>query len=277
MLYTTTLGDENVYITEHPPHQSNHPYSRHLSEISVPVSEPADIVTTFKATVDVQSARISSLTSRAMLIHKAGSIDVIDKIDVSITSSVSTINVTPSSKLYQTRFPAPSPAPKMTIHVGEAKDSAYVEIVASLNSAQRCPDFMYPMMLGSKLPVVWNMPYLNLDLFPKLDTSKTNRLKWLTSHTSLQMSARERASRAKHIISPNMEQKDLRINFKDSLFSLFIAFSGLEGPPVGVFSLNDISRGGVEILIFVSSLRLDQANHTAVLNAAVLPLTGNRM
>jgi hypothetical protein len=63
------------------------------------------------------------------------------------------------------------------------------------------------------------------------------------------------------------------INFKDSLFSMFMHFSGLQGRQSRVFSINHPTGGGVHMLFFVSCLRLEIANHTVVLDSAVLPLT----
>lgn len=59
---------------------------------------------------------------------------------------------------------------------------------------------------------------------------------------------------------------------KDSLFSLFMHYSGLQGRETSVFGINNPEEGGIHILIFVSCLRLDLANHTVVLDAAILPL-----
>jgi hypothetical protein len=49
-------------------------------------------------------------------------------------------------------------------------------------------------------------------------------------------------------------------------------FSGLQGQQARVFGINNPDHGGVHILVFVSCLRLDLANHTVVLDAAILPL-----
>jgi hypothetical protein len=76
---------------------------------------------------------------------------------------------------------------------------------------------------------------------------------------------------------PKIDHKDVRVNFKDSLFSLFMHFSGLQGDKSRVFGINNPTEGGVHILIFASCLRLDLANHTVVLDSAVLPLTNRLM
>ena len=49
-------------------------------------------------------------------------------------------------------------------------------------------------------------------------------------------------------------------------------YSGLQGQQARIFGINNPGHGGVHILVFVSCLRLDLANHTVVLDAAILPL-----
>lgn len=64
-------------------------------------------------------------------------------------------------------------------------------------------------------------------------------------------------------------QQDVRINFKDSLATFFITFSGLQAKTARVMGLNHAKRGGVHVLFFVFCLRLDTANHTVILDSAV--------
>ncbi len=77
--------------------------------------------------------------------------------------------------------------------------------------------------------------------------------------------------------SSTANQKDARINLKNSLFSLFMHFSGLRGQQARIFDINNPDHGGVHILVFVSCLRLDLANHTVMLDAAILPLHDSLM
>lgn len=67
--------------------------------------------------------------------------------------------------------------------------------------------------------------------------------------------------------------RDVRVDFKDGLFSLFMHFTGLQGGQAKVFALHKESAGGVHVLLFVSSLKLDLASHTVILDTAALPLT----
>jgi hypothetical protein len=94
---------------------------------------------------------------------------------------------------------------------------------------------------------------------------------WLVMHTYLQFSDRESILRAEpsHI--------DVRLNFKHSLFSMFMYFSGQQGEKPMVFGITHPDRGRIQILIFVSCLRLDLPNHTVVLDCALLPLEDRLM
>lgn len=70
-----------------------------------------------------------------------------------------------------------------------------------------------------------------------------------------------------------MEEERTRLNFKDSLFSILMHLTGLQTARRDhAFGINNPNGGGVHTIIFVSSLRLDLANRTVILDAAVVPL-----
>jgi hypothetical protein len=119
------------------------------------------------------------------------------------------------------------------------------------------------------------MPHLNLDCLPVIDTAKQSELDWFTTHTSGMFSSREREMRDKPM--PADAKKDVRVSFKDSLFSLFMHVTGLQGQKAKLFGLNNPTGGGIHILIFVSGLKLDVSNQTVVLDVAVLALTDSIM
>ena len=72
-------------------------------------------------------------------------------------------------------------------------------------------------------------------------------------------------------------RQDDRVDFKDGVFSLFMHSTGLQGGQAKVFALHKADAGGVHVLLFVSSVKLDLANHTVILDTAVLPLSHNMM
>jgi hypothetical protein len=60
--------------------------------------------------------------------------------------------------------------------------------------------------------------------------------------------------REKPMASSTKVHKDVRVNFKDSLFSMFMHFTSLQGGQSRVFGINHPTGGGVHILFFVSCL-----------------------
>lgn len=63
-----------------------------------------------------------------------------------------------------------------------------------------------------------------------------------------------------------------RVEMKDGLFSMFMAYTGLQGQHAEVFGLSK-EVGGISVLFVPSCCRLDLVNRTTVLDAAAIPLT----
>jgi hypothetical protein len=176
------------------------------------------------------------------------------------------------SKSITLDFPAPVKAHNHKTRI--ARKSSYIEVEAPLADAtswKSFPSFVYPTFLWSGTPLAWNISYLNLDRLPVIDVAKKGELQWLITHTSGMFNTRERAQRNASVVAGS--KIDVLMAFKESLFTIFMVFTGLQGQQTLLFSLNHTTAEGVHVLIFISSLRMDLANHTVVLDAAVLPLT----
>jgi len=277
--YKTTLGNEDsVYITKHRPNLSGHASVCKVENIGTVARQRTnqEVVTSLKANVDVETGQISTLVGRFDVLSEK------IKSDLNSGATVETIQISPcvigiaigkSSTKFHLAFPVPVLKSRSKCRI--ARKSAYIEVVAPMADhrySEGFPQFMYPMFPSKIGPVVWNMPRLNLDCLPIFDTSKKKELEWLTPHTSLMLSSRERRLRESSMGSSAVVHKDARVNLKDSLFSMFMHFTGLQGQQARVFGINNPGDGGIHILVFVSSMRLDLANHTVVLDTAILPL-----
>ncbi|KAI1157259.1 hypothetical protein F5B18DRAFT_657959 [Nemania serpens] len=155
-----------------------------------------------------------------------------------------------------------------------ARRSSYVEVVvqvAECSEWMTYPDYMFPIRPQPGKPVNCNMPYLNLQKCPVIQITQHSRLEWLVPHLSLAMSARERAFREREDV-PRSAGEQVRLDFKESIFSIFIQFAGLQGTKSRLFCLGNAANGGVHVIILASALRLDLANRAVVLDCAVLPL-----
>jgi hypothetical protein len=163
---------------------------------------------------------------------------------------------------------------EIAIKIG--KPGTHFEIIAPMADQVAGEGFLFficPSFVKKSGPVSWNLQYLNLERLPLLGVKKTGRMQWLVPHASLQLSARERELRDRAMATNFEVHKDVRISFKDSLFSLFIHFNGLQGGKSHVFVINNPARGGVHLIIFCFLPGLDMADHTVMLDSAVLPWT----
>jgi hypothetical protein len=275
-LYKTNLGNErNVFFTKSSPNLAKSTALCRLLDgnhnISVTSNVTAQSLITAK--VDPDTGRIASLVGR--LENLSENI----KKELKNGCKVQTVQISPfrfmetvGSKSITLDFPAPVKAFKHMTRI--ARKSSYVEVEAPLADAtswKSFPSFAYPTLLCCGTPSAWNSSYLNLDRLLVVDAAKKIELQWLNMHTYGMFNTRERAQRNESVVAGS--KTDVRMAFKESLFTMFMRFTGLQGQQTRLFSLNNIKSEGVHVLIFISSLRMDPANQTVVLDAAVLPLT----
>ena len=273
-VYKTNLGNEdNVYITKYLPNQSGYTSVCNFADANLGTRETSEaaIRTTIRANVDLKTSRIVALTGRLDFMSEEAKSALQDGVQIEtiqVSPCIIAIVIGKSGFKYHIHFPAPVLRSRSKSRI--ARKSSYVEVVAPIagpGDGETFPDFMYPVFASQQGPVVWNMPRLNLECLPILDMAKTKDMQWLITHTSLMFSSRERTLRNTNF------RKDVRLNFKDSLFSMFMCFSGLQGKASPVLGINNRTGGGIHILVFVSCLRLDLGNHTVVLDVALLPLS----
>ena len=277
-VYDTTLGnEENVFITRHGPNQKGYPSicSRSDSETAKikASSEVARLI--MRASFDQTRGQIMAMTGRLDIIAADFKSALKDgcQVKTSHPSPCIIAVVLEGKKELQIHYPAPVRQAGSKCRI--ARKSSYVEVEACLSHPVGdggLSHFISPTYKNGQDPALWNMPRLNLDRLPIIDTAKTKELQWLVTHVSLMWSSRERKLREQSS-SPDAVQKDVRVNFKESLFSQFIHYTGLQGQKAKIFGINSPKTEGVQMIFFVSALRLDIANRTVILDAVVLPLT----
>jgi hypothetical protein len=112
-----------------------------------------------------------------------------------------------------------------------------------------------------------------MDRMPVLDIQNSTELEWLSPHTALQLSDRER-----DIIEGSSEKSSLSsvmVNVKESIHALMMHYSGVQGKKTKVINLSEPSKGGIYAILLVGGLRLDLASLTVVLDTALVPLSDN--
>ena len=295
-LQRSTLASDDVFITKHRPHMLGHmsvccatstksvtlDEGNTLSRRCVPKPEDYTMKTTFHVQLHRQQSALACLTTHLDLLvtkHqdllRGGAI-----VNISQLSSF-TLAIDVGSGALWRRVSLPVPLQMTGGKVRIARKSSYVEFIAPIASPQELSgraECLFPILLTNDgRPALQNLHYVNLNRLPTLaveDSSSRKKLKWLNPHLSSMWSARERMERQRFLRSA-LSCGDVRVNFKDSLFSLFMHFTGLEanGARHSLFGIHNSGAGGVHLLIFASCLRLDMSNQTVVLDAAAMPLT----
>lgn len=283
IIYETDLDDsDHVYITKNQPGQDGFALYSNLAPTSTEVTT-GDYKSAFTADIDYSGVLIT-ITGRLDILSSDGKRLLADKaaVDVrKISPFMFEVVLGEREAVYPLCFPVPVVKDGSKTKV--ARTSAYVEVIAPVAepaTAQTLDDFIFPSALAKTecssddrqiIPVPLNIPHVNLDNLPVLDVSDKKRLGFLTTLTSWMFSARERKLRDQ--ADDSGLAMSARMNFKESLFTMFMLASGLQGGQTGLFAINHPDKGGIHMLLFVSAIRLDGANASVALDAAVIPFT----
>lgn len=274
-VYETTLANSDaVYVTRFAPNQSGFPIVTGFAPTALASGTETGAEFSLSATVDEKTGDMTGLTGRLDIVSSnlkqalASGCEV-KKTVLSPCEIAISLGQNPPLGLCLPVFVKQS-SQKVRI----ARTSSYVEVVtqvAECSDWKTYPEYMFPVRSEPRRPVNCNMPYLNLEKQPAIQITQHSRLSWLVPHVSLAMSARERALRDQKDL-PRSAGEQVRLDFKDSIFSILIQYVGLQGTKSQVFCLNNVANGGVHVIIMASALRLDLANRVAVLDCAVLHL-----
>lgn len=277
---------DKVYITKNPPGQTGHAVFGSLSASQRANFIQSETCSYCSANLD-SSGRVASITGHLDIISTEGKQFLADKAAVEVrqlSPFVFEVILGATNVVEKIQFPVPVVQDGSKTRI--ARTSAYIEIVAPLanpETAQSLDDWIFPTTLavsssarspGQSIPATLNISHLNLDKLPIIDASDKERLSFLTTLASWTFSIRERKLRDQTVGS-NQEglAPSARLNFKESLFTMFMLASGLQGGQTGLFAINHPTKGGIHMLIFVSAIRLDGASGSIALDAAVIPFT----
>ncbi|KAH7029027.1 uncharacterized protein B0I36DRAFT_363627 [Microdochium trichocladiopsis] len=200
-------------------------------------------------------------------------------------------------------FPMPVLASKVSVSTGHqisqgaslvdssalenAHARSFIELTAQVVDPIELEDFselILPIRIASlpnstnKTPIALNNHSVNLDSLPivSVDNNESDAVAkkanaWLATLTSQQFSTRERKERELAYEDDTLPPS-AKLNLKESIFTIFMLASGLQGGNTGLFTLSHPTKGN-QILIFVRAIRLDGSAGSVVADAAVLPVT----
>ncbi|PHH85901.1 hypothetical protein CDD83_11023 [Cordyceps sp. RAO-2017] len=279
-LFETTLGDDKrVFVSRLMPGQDGHRIAcGGVAPFEDTVGEARrDLKVKIAAEVPASESSVSTLTGRVEIASAKGRGLLRDKVPIELRQQdpfLIDVVFGRNQLVCPLRFPVPVTTTSSKTRI--ARTSGYVEVVAPLAdsiASESLYDFIYPSRLSpAGLPVALNAPHVSLDKLPVLNLDNKDEIQWLVTLTSLQFSAREKRLRETNKSDSGIVENP-RVNFKESLFTMFMLTAGLQGGQTGLFAINHPQRGGIHMLILVSALRLDGDAASVVLDAAVIPLT----
>ena len=259
------------------------------TDLACPEDVNPGATTTLKAEVDVQEARISALTTRLEMLSPEFKCQLSSGNPVRCSPFPLNFNFTlaiPSVPLLKADFPTPASLSGLKMRI--ARKSSWIEVVAPVAAKvaarttiqdQPCA---YPVHQnasgGSAPPLVWYLPYVDLSVLPRIDTSRPGSLGWFAPQVGSMLSARDHAA---------LGSSTPRLAFKRSLLTILLRAAGpassTSGRPSSVFALvtgveknnnnnnnNNTMTQKIILVVLVSDVRLDLANRTVLLDAAVL-------
>lgn len=279
--YETRLDNEDsVFVSKFRPHQRGVPRvcsnSRHSELPSNERSEPFTI--TVSSILNIDNRSIEAFCGRLDL--KSDDLKETLRSSAEVKKHQSsarniTIAIGADSLKHQLHFPTPVVEARAKLRI--ARKLSYVEVIAPVATfldQDPFSDFVFPLFLDQSPPVSWVVPFLDLTGLPVLDLNRKKDLEWLNLHTTFMFSARERIMRETEQTGNDGLHTNVRLNYKESLFTMFMSVSGLQqAKRISLFALSNEKQGGIHIILIGCRLRLDLSNHTVVIEGAVLPLT----
>ncbi|KAI0838348.1 hypothetical protein F5Y06DRAFT_267925 [Hypoxylon sp. FL0890] len=274
-VYMTALSDtSNVFITKYEPGMSGYPFAnttRHREASSS--GSPSDAPRTTQITANFEDNKIKSLCGHVDFSSSQRAKKLLtDRAMIELRqSSPFSIEIVFGKKVLVCPISFPTPVLQETAKTRIARTSGYIEVIAPLAdplTSEPLSSFIYPVVLGDdSIPVPLNSQQVNIDSLPILDVDQAHKKdnNWLNTLTAHQFSVRERRLR-------DRSEASLRVNFKESLFTMFMLASGLQGGNTGLFALQH-PKDGNQILIFIRAIRLNGAEGSVVADAAAMPLT----
>ncbi|KAJ1334064.1 DUF4470 domain-containing protein [Microdochium nivale] len=166
----------------------------------------------------------------------------------------------------------PYPVHQKNIKIRHDRNLDYFEVIADVSSSLRAPAaFTYPV-LQLEHQILWNMPRVNLAKQPILHNFQQPGVSWLISHLAMAISPKDWPL-LEYLSTPLPDHEHALHNTKVTLTKMFTNFKGLEGcEPASFFEVDCNETEGIDMLIFVSELKLDLSSRTIVLDAAVISL-----
>lgn len=234
---TQLLKQSDVFVTKHSPGQSGYRVVGGASLAASPKkpSPGEEPCTSLTLSVNAPTGDIAAVTGRLDFGPGPGKCLLEAKASIELRQcSPFTIEVVfgDSELVYPLRYPVPVVKENSKTRI--ARKSGYVEVVARLAdpaTSEVLGDFIFPCVLAKHsslpgvIPTALNIPHVNLDRLPVLDSSDKEKIPHLLALVRAALSRREQRLRDDAIQSLGAKPS-VRVAFKDSLSTIVHALPG---------------------------------------------------
>ncbi|EUC54469.1 MYND finger protein [Rhizoctonia solani AG-3 Rhs1AP] len=223
------------------------------------------------------SQRVDSLSIRFDVKPKVEQNDLQNGALVSVNQvSPCTIELRIGSHSHLLSYPYPFNGKAHKVRI--ARKSHYIEVIVPVSMPNEPSGyFLNPSpIMNTGAYTTWNIHHVRLDCLPTLDVRNPAKVDWLNTICALQLSEREQAIR-----NGDENQKNIAINalvnVKESIHGITVNFSGIQGRRTRTIGLFEKDQDKPHVLLLIGGIKLDPASFTFVLDAAIVPLSSERM
>ncbi|KAJ3468484.1 hypothetical protein MRS44_002549 [Fusarium solani] len=278
-VFETQLDDRSqVFVTKYLPGQTGYPLICGALKPLDKETNPGQNDKTTKLMVDVapSESKITTIVGHLDITSTKGKTLLKEKVPIELRQeSPFVIDIVFGKDKLVCPVKFPVPVTKTGIRSRVARTTGYIEVIAPLAEpavSEELFNLVYPVEISSSgVPATLNTPHFNLDNLPIIDLRNKEKTRWMTTLTSLQFSTREKHLR--EVRDDSGISDNPVVNLKESIFTMFMLASGLQGGQTGLFAITHPDRGGIHMLVFVSAIRLDGDAASVVLDAAIIPFT----
>ncbi|KAI1339893.1 MYND finger [Xylariaceae sp. FL0016] len=284
-VYLTSISDdEGVFVSKFMPGMPGYPIDGTRTDIrseEAPDDQIKDETTRITISANLIGSKTDTLCGRVDFLADPAKTLLTDKVPIELRQSApNSIEIVFGKDKLLCPVAFPAPVLRQGAKTRIARKSSYIEIIAPLADpvdAEPLSSFLLPVNAGHEVsPVVMNGHHVNLDSLPIIDVEPANKREnsWLSLLCGHQFSLREKRLRDTRKADQAAQgiSLSLRVNFKESLFTMMMMASSVQGSTTGLFGLS-YRKEGQQLLMFVRSIRLDGQAGSIVADAVVLPLT----
>ncbi|KAJ3100925.1 hypothetical protein HDU96_010186 [Phlyctochytrium bullatum] len=277
VIHQSTLESQDVFISRHRPNMTGHQITGAISLRPGIATSSDGTLAVLEASLNKERSRVSHITLRLNVLGDGGRklLEGGAKVDVTQPTPFNVYFQLDGLSGLRKTVASPLPLLMKGTKVAIARKSHYIAFTAPVDSPSSFrlrPDSVFPTVFDeSGMIQLRTLHRLDPSLFPVLDITSKNE--WLNPHVGSSLTPVERSAMNK-ARAAGVDPQDLKLRLKESLHILFMRYTGIQG--IGrhsTFNLHCESQGGVNVIIFVSALRLDPGNQSVVLDAAAIPLT----